>query len=173
MEANVAQDNNGNAIQISTNEALQFEHNYQLVTVYKVCMLCICTSEKIIHMSLPCTYICYFGVPLLVVVTCVPVISFTVTCVIYFALRKKIFKRKVRENKDGNSETILEDNYVPMSKIYVNRPKPQVAERKFKYERPITKENGNIYAPLTVVRIQTAHKEISKEVYYEVMRGSL
>ena len=74
---------------------------------------------------------------------------------------------------DENSEAIPEENYVAMSKINVNRLKPQVAERKFKYERPVKSECANIYAPLTVVRIQTAHKETSKEVYYEVMNGRL
>ena len=35
------------------------------------------------------------------------------------------------------------------------------------------RESVNTYAPLTVVRIQTAHRETNKEVYYEVMNGRL
>eukprot|EP00800_Vazella_pourtalesii_P013805 TRINITY_DN3374_c0_g1_i10.p1 TRINITY_DN3374_c0_g1~~TRINITY_DN3374_c0_g1_i10.p1 ORF type:complete len:125 (+),score=14.59 TRINITY_DN3374_c0_g1_i10:549-923(+) len=124
-------------------------------------------------MSLPCTYVCYFGIPLLLVVTCLPIVLFTLMCVVYFALRRRLFRKKGHENKDESSETIQEENYVPMSRINVNRTKPQVAERKFKYERPVMRESVNTYAPLTVVRIQTAHRETNKEVYYEVMNGRL
>lgn len=122
-----------------------------------------------------CTYFCYVGIPLALIIVCTPLLVLSCVCLGCFLMTRRNNKQKQNEEtndtKEKGSDSDSDDRYVKMSKLPGNifkpiPPKRRDLEKGAKYE--------NTYAPVLVLtKVQEQRNGNKKGVYYEVMHSAV